>query len=113
LNLPQHILVFAVRLYRWTLSPAKTFLFGPLGQCRFNPSCSAYALEAVKAHGALAGSWLAARRVCRCHPWGGCGDDPVPAPRSSEPFTLKFSPAGNLPGPAQLRGAHIASPGRR
>lgn len=78
MNPVQHILIFAVRVYRWTLSPAQTFLFGPTGQCRFTPSCSEYALGAVRTHGALAGSWLAARRICRCHPWGGCGHDPVP-----------------------------------
>ncbi|MGN6555981.1 MAG: membrane protein insertion efficiency factor YidD [Verrucomicrobiota bacterium] len=72
------MLISLVRLYRWTLSPAKTFLFGPLGNCRFEPSCSQYALEALKAHGAFAGAWLATKRVCRCHPWGGCGHDPVP-----------------------------------
>jgi uncharacterized protein len=78
LNSGQHILIFAVRLYRWTISPAKTFVFGPLAQCRYTPSCSQYALEAIQTHGALAGVWLAARRLFRCHPWGGCGDDPVP-----------------------------------
>jgi len=78
-NPVQHILIFAVRVYRWTLSPAKIFLFGPSGQCRFTPSCSEYALDAVRTHGAFDGSWLAAKRVCRCHPWGDCGHDPVPA----------------------------------
>lgn len=70
--------MFAVRLYRWTVSPAQVFLFGPGCGCRFEPSCSAYALEALRMHGALAGSWLTVRRVCRCHPWGACGHDPVP-----------------------------------
>ena len=46
--------------------------------CRFEPSCSRYAIDAVERHGALRGSWLAARRVGRCHPWGGSGHDPVP-----------------------------------
>jgi uncharacterized protein len=77
-NAAQHILVFCVRVYRWVISPAKLFVFGPLGHCRFTPTCSEYALEALKAHGALAGSWLATKRICRCHPWGGCGEDPVP-----------------------------------
>jgi putative membrane protein insertion efficiency factor len=77
-NAAQHIVVFGVRLYRWVLSPAKTFLFGPLGRCRFTPSCSGYALDALRQHGALAGSWLAVKRISRCHPWGGCGHDPVP-----------------------------------
>ena len=79
MNLVQSILIFGVRLYRWVVSPAKTLLFGPLGRCRFTPSCSAYALEALQRHGALDGSGLAVKRLCRCHPWGGCGDDPVPA----------------------------------
>jgi putative membrane protein insertion efficiency factor len=82
-NIAQHLLTFGVRVYRWTLSPAKRALFGPLGRCRFTPSCSAYALEAITLHGARGGSWLAVKRICRCHPWGGCGADPVP-PRKSE-----------------------------
>jgi uncharacterized protein len=46
--------------------------------CRYSPSCSAYAITALERYGALRGSWLATRRLLRCHPWGGCGDDPVP-----------------------------------
>lgn len=71
-------LLWVIRLYRWVLSPAKLFLFGPGAGCRFTPSCSAYAAEAVAGHGAVRGGALAARRVCRCHPWGGFGYDPVP-----------------------------------
>ena len=70
-----HILILLVRVYRVTLSPAKIFLFGSAAQCRFEPSCSQYAIEALKTHGAFTGSWLAAKRVCRCHPWGECGED--------------------------------------
>jgi putative membrane protein insertion efficiency factor len=72
------LLMFAVRVYRWTWSPAQTFFFGPTGRCRYTPSCSEYALEALRRHGARAGGWLAVKRICRCHPWGGCGHDPVP-----------------------------------
>jgi putative membrane protein insertion efficiency factor len=74
----QHILIFAVRVYRLTISPAQSLLFGSKGGCRFTPTCSQYALDAVQERGALTGSALAAKRICRCHPWGGCGHDPVP-----------------------------------
>jgi len=77
-NVAQYILVLGFRGYRWGISPAMRLFFGPLGQCRHIPSCSAYAIEAVQAHGALAGGWLALKRLGRCHPWGGCGWDPVP-----------------------------------
>lgn len=72
------ILITLVRLYRWILSPLKNVLFGPLGRCRFEPSCSAYALEALRRHGPFRGGWMALKRVGRCNPWGGCGHDPVP-----------------------------------
>lgn len=78
LNLAQHILVILIRGYRVVLSPATSFVFGPLAGCRFSPTCSEYALDAVRRHGALRGSWLALKRIGRCHPWGGCGHDPVP-----------------------------------
>jgi putative membrane protein insertion efficiency factor len=73
----QFILISAIRVYRWTISPAQTYLFGPGSGCRFTPTCSQYAMDAVHERGVVAGSWLAAKRICRCHPWGGCGHDPV------------------------------------
>ena len=48
------------------------------GWCRFDPSCSSFAIEAIGRHGAVRGGWLAACRIVRCNPWGGCGHDPVP-----------------------------------
>lgn len=68
-------LALGVYAYRYTLGP----LLGPA--CRYEPGCSEYALDALRTHGALRGSWLALRRVARCHPWGGHGWDPVPAAR--------------------------------
>jgi len=62
----------AVRAYQWTVRP----LLPP--SCRFHPSCSEYAEEALKRHGAVRGTWLTARRVCRCGPWNAGGYDPVP-----------------------------------
>lgn len=71
----KELLQLPIRLYRWLISP----MLGT--NCRYHPSCSAYALEAIEKHGAARGSWLSLRRVCRCHPWGGDGYDPVPLVR--------------------------------
>ena len=66
------LLSMPVLLYRAAISP----LLPP--SCRFTPTCSAYALEALRRHGALKGTWLTPTRLARCHPWGGSGYDPVP-----------------------------------
>ena len=71
-------LTLAIRAYQLTFSPLQTFLFGGVAGCRFTPTCSVYAQAALREHGALEGTALAAKRICRCHPWGGCGHDPVP-----------------------------------
>ncbi|MDR2195096.1 MAG: membrane protein insertion efficiency factor YidD [Gallionellaceae bacterium] len=61
-----------IRGYQYFLSPLKP------PSCRFTPSCSCYAREAINKHGASRGAWMAARRVCRCNPWNPGGYDPVP-----------------------------------
>ncbi len=66
----------ALRAYKLMLSPLFT------GACRFDPSCSTYAADALRAHGLLSGTWLALRRLARCHPFGGSGYDPVPRRRT-------------------------------
>ena len=66
------IMLGLIRFYQYAISP----LIPP--RCRFTPTCSQYAVEAIKKHGALKGGWLAAKRIARCHPFGGCGHDPVP-----------------------------------
>jgi len=79
-NLAQFTLIGTVRIYRAVISPVLTAVFMPLGfGCRFQPTCSQYAADAIRAHGACRGTVLALRRVCRCHPWGGSGPDPVPS----------------------------------
>lgn len=72
------LLRLPVLVWRYGIGPAMP------AACRFEPSCSRYALEALARHGALQGGWLALRRVARCHPWGGCGHDPVPPARAGQ-----------------------------
>jgi putative membrane protein insertion efficiency factor len=72
-NLIKKILILPIRLYQITLSP----LLGP-NKCRYQPTCSHYAIEAIQVWGPIKGTWLAAKRILSCHPWGGHGYDPVP-----------------------------------
>ena len=72
MNPMQHLLIGLIRIYQVALSP----FVG--NQCRFTPTCSQYAREAVERHGAMRGAWMAIKRVSRCHPWLPGGHDPVP-----------------------------------
>lgn len=67
-----YILVIPIYFYRGVISPMKPAV------CRFTPTCSQYAIEAIKKHGPFKGLWLAIKRISKCHPWGGSGYDPVP-----------------------------------
>ncbi|MGA8987091.1 membrane protein insertion efficiency factor YidD [Aeromicrobium sp.] len=71
-------LIWLLKAYRFAISP----LYGQV--CRYHPTCSAYALEAVQTHGAMRGTWLSGRRVLRCHPWSTGGYDPVPQSQRGE-----------------------------
>lgn len=89
----KHVLIWLLRAYRFAISP----LYGQV--CRYHPTCSAYALEAVTRHGSLRGTWLAVRRVGRCHPWAAGGYDPVPPARGD----AQSSPRPPAPEPATTR----------
>ena len=71
-NLINFIFILPIKIYQIVLSP----LIGP--SCRFNPTCSHYAIQAITKYGALKGLYLALKRIIRCHPWGESGNDPVP-----------------------------------
>jgi putative membrane protein insertion efficiency factor len=80
-RLPASGLLGLISLYQRTLSPALPVIFGPACGCRFSPTCSHYAAGAIRNHGALRGTYLAARRLIKCTPLHPGGFDPVPAPR--------------------------------
>ena len=91
----QRLLILLVKGYRLLLSPW-------LGSaCRFEPTCSAYSLQALQQHGAAAGSWLTLGRLARCHPWCVGGHDPVPqeAPRATRLFSRLIAPASSTSSP--------------
>lgn len=66
------LLIIPIKIYQIIISP----LLGP--SCRFTPTCSQYAVEAIQKYGPFKGSWLSFKRILKCHPWGGSGYDPVP-----------------------------------
>ena len=94
----KYVLIGLLRAYRLLISP----LYGQV--CRYHPSCSAYALEAVTVHGSLRGSWLSVRRLARCHPWAAGGYDPVPGTEHlhlhDDEHDLMHDEAGDVPPPS-------------
>ena len=72
MNIPARLMLLLLRIYQYAISP----MLPP--RCRYTPTCSQYAVEAVSKHGAFKGGWLALKRIARCHPFGGSGHDPVP-----------------------------------
>jgi hypothetical protein len=86
LSLLRALCIALIRFYQWIVSPLLP------KSCRFLPTCSDYAAEALQRHGVLDGAWLTVRRLARCHPWGGSGYDPVPDQRADGP-----APVAGLP----------------
>ena len=72
MNIPARLMLLLIRFYQYAISP----MLPP--RCRYTPTCSQYAVEAVSKHGAFKGGWLALKRIARCHPFGSSGHDPVP-----------------------------------
>jgi len=87
----RYVLMGLIRLYQKTIGP----LLGPV--CRFYPSCSVYAFEAIKTHGAVYGTYLAVRRLLRCHPWNPGGVDLVPPKRAHPWWRLRRTSAAAVP----------------
>lgn len=77
ISIPSILLIGLIHAYRF-FSPVKLYLLGPHARCKFHPTCSAYAIDAIKVHGACYGSFLAVKRIIRCNPWSEGGEDPVP-----------------------------------
>lgn len=100
----KYVLIGLLKAYRLVISP----LYGDV--CRYYPSCSAYALRAVGVHGAVKGSWLAGRRLLRCHPWAQGGYDPVPGtPEFAEEVRDQAARAATM---AEVPPEHSSAPGR-
>lgn len=96
--------VFLIRGYQRVLSPLKRVWLGPGAGCRFVPTCSEYALQCFKLQPAHRAAWLSARRIARCHPWGGSGYDPPPGSEAAFPDAIDAAEESDArPKPKSLR----------
>ena len=93
----KYVLIGLLRVYRAVISP----VYGNV--CKYYPSCSAYALEAVTVHGAVKGSWLSARRLASCHPWAAGGYDPVPGTPAADAWAAELAAKAHPAEPAPDR----------
>lgn len=102
----KYLIIGLLKLYRVLISP----LYGNV--CKYYPSCSAYALEAVTVHGAVKGSTLAVRRLAHCHPWSAGGYDPVPGTQAARQWAAEQAAASASPSPVAARATSHPRPGR-
>lgn len=103
----KYVLIGLLKVYRLVISP----LYGDV--CRYYPSCSAYALRAVQVHGAVRGSWLAGRRLLRCHPWAAGGYEPVPGtPEFEAEMRENSERSGTMKQSTRVDGVRTADPHR-
>jgi uncharacterized protein len=79
MSLLKKLFIFPVRFYQWCISPLIP------SSCRYQPTCSAYMVDAINIHGPFKGVWMGLKRISRCHPWGGSGYDPVPEKKCNHP----------------------------
>jgi putative membrane protein insertion efficiency factor len=110
MKLIQSIVLAGIQFYRRWLSPLNKILFGPSAGCRFEPTCSVYAYEAIRLHGIFRGGWLLGRRLCRCHPWGGAGWDPVQEDSVSMTRPSRLDAGGMSPSDPALHRAMAHGP---
>jgi len=87
------LICLLIRFYQIAISPPLHLVLGPTAGCRYTPTCSEYALQAVRRHGVFRGLWFGAKRILRCNPWGGSGHDPVPPAQDRKGSALD-KPAG-------------------
>jgi putative membrane protein insertion efficiency factor len=104
-RLAARLVLALIGVYRRFISPLMP------RHCRYEPTCSAYAAEAISAHGLMRGSWLAVRRIGRCHPWAPGGLDPVPGARAPE--ERRSRPAGELASGQARQRSEVELPGAR
>jgi putative membrane protein insertion efficiency factor len=113
----KYLIYALIRCYQWVVSPVIHTICGPGCGCRFTPSCSQYFFDAVRLHGALRGSVLGVKRICRCHPRGGFGHDPVPDPLgkgvNSSPVEPSPSDGKNSSGQCERSALYDSPPNRK
>jgi hypothetical protein len=109
-SLPARGLLGLIWLYRHSFSPVLPVVCGPGCGCRFHPTCAWYAADAVRTYGAVRGSWLAVRRLLKCHPWHPGGFDPIPGSPMRGPILSSSFQSSRSAGPSSSPSLRLAKP---